>query len=127
MDIGSLIQNVLGSGVTATAIYGLVLLFTVDFVTGVSKAISGHAFDFAYFDSWVRSRGTRLINIIVVLLAGAAAPSFTVLGFDINPLTTLGVGWAATAAATAIKSITDNVNPADHTVVPAGVANPGAE
>lgn len=120
MGIGELFQGILGNSVTATAIYGLVLLFAVDFITGVAKAVSLHKFDFAYVDSWVRFKGIRLINVLVVLLAGAAAPSFSVLGLDINPLTSLGVAWAASSALTAIDSIKDNVNPADKTAVPEG-------
>ncbi len=111
MDIGNLIQNITGNSITATAIYGLVVLYAVDFATGVSAAIRDKVFQWEWLDVWVRANGTRLFNIIFVLLAGAAVPALDVLGFQVNPLTTLGVGWAATSAASAVASIGKNVNP----------------
>ena len=106
-----LIQSVIGNGITATAIYGLIVLYVADFATGVAAAVRDKIFKWEWLDVWVRSNGTRLFNIIFVLLAGAAVPSFDVLGMQVNPLTTLGVGWAATAAASAVASIGNNVNP----------------
>lgn len=125
MGIGELIQGVLGNNITATAIYGLVVLFFVDFLTGVTKAISRERFDFAYFDSWVRSKGVRLVNILLVLIAGAALPNLNILGFEVNPLTTLGMAWAATSAATVVASIYDNVNPDNRRAIPEEFVSPG--
>lgn len=133
MDIGSIIQGLAANSVTATVIYGLALLSFADFVTGITKAISvagtgigGTSFQLVYFDSWVKSKGTKLINIILVMIVGTAMPDLTVLGFSVDPVTGLGVGWAATMAFSLLDSIKTNASPGDKVAVPQEVVAPGA-
>ena len=129
MDIGSLIQNVLAGTGTATAIYGLVLLSIVDFATGVVKAasvkgdgIGGTSFKLAYVGSWAQSKGGKIVNILILLIAGEAAPDFTLVGLEVNPLSTVGLAMSASVALELFGSIKDNVNPANRLAVPMEVA-----
>lgn len=110
MEIGTIIRHLLTDTVTGTAVYALILLFAVDFVTGVFRALSNKpsTFDLAYVDVWARAKGSRLMIILVVLMAGAVAPSFAVLGLEINPLTAIGLGWAGSVGLTELNSIKDN-------------------
>lgn len=129
MDIGNLINSVLSDGGPATAIYGLVVLSAADFLTGVAKAFSvsgdgvaGTSFKLAYVGMWAQSKGTKLINILILLIAGAASPDFNVLGFEVNPLAALGLTMAATVALELAGSIKDNVSTANRVAVPQEVA-----
>ena len=130
MDIGSLLQSLGNNTVTATAIYGAAILSIVDFLTGITKALSikgdgiaGTSFKFTYVGAWAGAKGTKLINIIVVLIAGAAMPDVSAAGISIDPIATLGIGWAATFSASLVSSIKQNVDPSDRTAVPEEVAS----
>lgn len=123
--IGAIIAQLGAGTITATTIYGLALLSFLDFVTGITKAFQTpgdgflhSAFKLAYFDAWVKTKATKLINVILVLVVGQALPDFSVLGFNIAPITGLGVAWGGTFAASLIGSIKDNVDPSNRIAVP---------
>lgn len=125
MDIGGLIQNLGSNSITATAIYGLALLSFLDFASGVAKALSvagdgigGTSFKFTYVGTWAGAKGTKLVNIILALVVGVAMPDLDLLGFQVDPIGTLALGWAATFGASLVSSIKQNVDPADKTAVP---------
>lgn len=110
MEIGTLLAHLFANSVTAASIYGLCLLFAVDFVTGVARAIADSTFDIRLVDVWARTKGTRLVAVLIVLIAGAVSPDIGIAGFQFNALTALGVGFAATVAAAELASIADNLN-----------------
>lgn len=110
MDIGTAIQHILANSITAASIYGLALLFAVDFVTGVARAIADGSFNIRLVDVWARTKGTRLVAVIVVLIAGAVAPDIKIGDFAFSALTALGVGFAATVGLAELASIADNLN-----------------
>lgn len=125
MDIGNLLQSLIENNVTGTAVYGLALLSILDFLTGITKAfripgdgIAGTSFKFTYVGAWAGAKGTKFINIVLVLVAGAAMPDLTIVGFTIDPISGLGIGWAATFAASLVSSIKQNADPSDQTAVP---------
>lgn len=119
MDIGHIIQHLLGDSITASTIYGLLLLFVVDFATGVSRAIADHTFAWGALDVWVRAKvAGRLVPVIIVLIGGAVAPDLTILGFSVNPLTAAGIAAGITIAAAEVTSILGNLNPATPNPVP---------
>jgi hypothetical protein len=112
MDFGHLVLAAF-QGPTGIAIWGIAVLAAVELVTGVLKAFAKSQFSLTLIDVWVRTQlAGRVLPIVIVLVAGAASPDFSVLGLDVNPLTALGLAGAATYAASAIASIMDNVNPA---------------
>ena len=112
MDFGHLVLAAF-QGPTGIAIWGVALLGALELVTGILKAVAKSQFTFDLVDVWVRTQlAGRILPIVVVLIAGAASPDFSVLGLDVNPLTTLGLAGAATYAASALASIVNNVNPA---------------
>jgi hypothetical protein len=111
MDFGHLIISAF-QGPTGVAIWGVSTLAALELVTGVLKALAKSTFKFELIDVWVRTQlAGRILPIVVVLAAGVVAPDFSVLGLEVNPLTTLGLAGAATYATTAIASVIDNVRP----------------
>jgi hypothetical protein len=118
VEFGKLVLDAF-NGPSGIAIWGVALLGGLELVTGILKAVSKSQFDFTLVDVWVRTQlAGRILPIVVVLIAGAASPDFTVLGLDANPLTALGLTGAALYAASAIASIVSNVNPTAEDVPP---------
>lgn len=111
MQFGQLVVSAF-QGPTGVAIWGVAILALVELVTGVLKAFASSQFSFSLIDVWVRTQlAGRILPIIVLLIASAAAPDFSVLGVDVNILTTAGLAAAATYAASAVASIVSNVTP----------------
>jgi hypothetical protein len=111
MDFGHLVISAF-QGTTGTAIYGIAILGILELITGVLKAITKNVFSFMLVDVWVRTQlAGRILPIVVVLIAGAAAPDLSVLGIEVNVLTATGLAGAALYAASALASIVNNVNP----------------
>jgi hypothetical protein len=118
MAFGTLIRD-LFNGPTGVAIIGIAILWLVELVTGISRAFASKQFDWELVDVSVRTQlAGRVIPIVVVLIAGAAAPDLSVLGVSINVLTTAGLAASATYAAAAIASIVGNLNPQTADVPP---------
>jgi hypothetical protein len=116
MDFGSLIRSTFNDPTFLSAVYGLCILAVVDLLTGVSRAFSDSTFTWALLDSWVRLKlAGRLIPILILLIAGQAAPDLTAIGLTINVLGATALIAAATFAASELASIVANVNPATPT------------
>lgn len=119
MGFGELVQAAF-NGITGTAIYGVAILGLLELATGILRAISSAQFTFSLIDVWVRTQlAGRILPIVLVLIAGAAAPDLSVLGLTINILTVTGLAAAAVYAATALTSILGNVNPQTADTLPA--------
>lgn len=118
MDFGHLIVSAF-AGTTGVAIYGVAILGLVELVTGILRAFASKQFDVALIDVWVRTQlAGRILPIVIILVAGAAAPDLSVLGVSVNILSTSGVAAAAVYAASALASIVGSVNPQTADVPP---------
>ena len=111
MNIGDLITQLFADPATATAIYGICLLAALDFATGTLRAIADKTFAWSAIDVWVRGKvAGRLMPLILLLVAGQAAPDLSVLGLDVNILGIVALTGSATFAAAELASIVENVN-----------------
>lgn len=120
MAIGTLIRSLMdGLGPTSVAIVGIAILWLVELVTGVARAYAAGQFKWDLIDVAVRTQlAGRIVPIVVVLIAGAAAPDLSVLGVKVDVLTTAGLAAAAVYAAAAVASIVGNLNPQAVDVAP---------
>lgn len=111
VDFGSLIDQLFADPATSTAIYGIVLLAFLDFATGTLRSIADKTFAWSALDVWVRGKvAGRVIPLVLLLIAGQAAPDLTVLGLSVNILGATAMAGAATFAAAEVASIIENVN-----------------
>lgn len=111
MNLGEILAEIAG-GTTGAALTGVVVIAIVEFGTGVARAVASGQFKFDLVDTWVRKTvAGRVIPILLVLIAGAATPDLSVIGLDINILTTAGMTAAAAFAVSAVASIVGNLNP----------------
>jgi len=109
MNFGEMLTALM-EGPAGMAMSGVVILAIVELVTGIAKAFASKQFDVTLVDAWVRKTvAGRVIPILILLIAGEAVPDMSVLGLDINILSTTGLAAAATFAVAALGSITDNI------------------
>lgn len=106
-----------------TILGGLTLLVAVDWLLGAASAMQGGTFKWEYLYAVLGTKGSALFKIAVLLLAGMVSPflHFDLLGLDVDPFTSIGLGFAVPLAASTVASILDNIGKADRTA-PQGVA-----
>jgi hypothetical protein len=101
-------------GITGGVMYGVIVLALLEVITGAARAFSAGTFAWSYLDVWVKKTLMgRVVPILLLLLSGAAAPDLSLLGLEVNILTTAGIAAAATFAASVVASILVNVNPSE--------------
>ena len=111
MGFGSLVVAAF-QGPTGVAITGVAVLGLLELITGALRAFASGQFAWSLVDTWVRTDlAGRILPITVVLIAGAAAPDLSVLGVQVDILTTTGLAAAAVYAAATLASIVGSVNP----------------
>ena len=112
MDIG----QVFADANTNFVLLLLILLPTVQFVTGVLRAISNGTFKLELLDTFVRSDlAGRVLPLLLLIITGriveiAAPAELSIPGLEIGVFTGAGIGFAVVYLVVVVKRIIDNVN-----------------
>lgn len=95
---------------TNTAILAVVSLAVLDFITGTVRALVDRTFSLNYLDGWVRKHLLAVVTITLVLGFGRFVGHIVIGPTDLSVLTGAGLVAAASFAATALKSVLDNLS-----------------
>jgi hypothetical protein len=110
MTLGDLIKALFADPITNAALQGVLLVALLELATGILRAFASKQFDFALVDVWVRTQlAGRVLPILLVLIASRVGGGIKVGDTDLNLLWAAGIAAAAVYAASAVKSIMDNL------------------
>ena len=112
MAFGDLLARIWADPLTSNAIIIVVAVSLLELLTGISRAVANHSFDFGLVDVWVRTQvAGRVIPIILVLIFGTVLGNITLGSFSFNILTAAALTAAVLYVTTAAQSIIDSLNP----------------
>lgn len=111
-DFGAAIAALLGNNVVLITIFTLVVLAFVNFGTGVVRAWQDGLLKWELIDSWARTTGGKVTNILFILVASLFCPQVVIPGvqLEVNPLAAIGLGFAGTMIVALLASIKNNVD-----------------